>query len=62
VPTKFSFAEPNILGPSEWKVIRVTLLARGILKWLLDFGESLCTPHLKLITLEEEGAVPWLEM
>jgi hypothetical protein len=39
--TKFCTVTPNICGPSVWNLLHVTLLATGISKWLVDFGEVL---------------------
>jgi len=47
--TKFCTVDPSILGPSVCKLLRITLLAPGNSRWLLDFwriyvplGTSVC--------------------
>ena len=45
----FCTVTPNIFGPSVWNLLHVTLLATGILKWLVDFWEVL-HPCLSIVT------------
>ena len=39
VATKFYTVALNILGSSLWDLLHATLLARRILRWLIDFGK-----------------------
>ena len=49
--TKICNAAPNIGGYLVWNLFRVTLLALRILRLVLDFLETLCTPSWNLIAL-----------
>jgi hypothetical protein len=40
---KFCTVAPNICGFSVWKLLDVTLLAKGILRWVVDFLR-ICAP------------------
>ena len=42
--TKFYTVAPNICGSSVWHLPRVTILKTGILRWLVNFWNYLCTP------------------
>jgi len=45
VVTKFYTVVPNILGPSVWGLLHVTLLAPGIFRWrLIVFSKLVQTP------------------
>jgi len=41
--TEFCSVAPNVLGPLEWNLLHVTLLALRVLRWLLDFW-NICVP------------------
>jgi hypothetical protein len=41
--TTFPSVARNICGSSGWKLLQVTLLGPGILRWLLDFSK-ICVP------------------
>ena len=44
---KFFFTvAPNVCKSSVWNLLRATLLAPNILRWLLDFWKNLLTPFL----------------
>jgi hypothetical protein len=44
--TKFHSKAHDMLGHSVWNWIRVALPAPLILRWLLEFGGSLCTARI----------------
>jgi hypothetical protein len=46
IGTKFSAVAPSVVGP-QYGTVRVTLLVPRILRWLVVFWKSVCTPVLK---------------
>jgi hypothetical protein len=41
---------PSICGSSMWNLLRITLLAPRILRWLLDF-QKICVPQIYCVSV-----------